>query len=290
MTDKILVVDDELDTLNLAKMILERKGYQVVVASNGEEALEKADFERPDFILLDMVMPGKSGLEVCNILKTQSKTKNIPVVIFTVLGRDVDRKLSKDAGADGHLLKPFTSESLIEEIEKQLEKVRPEKFSHALDLDHTQLRGRKILLEFDPATPYERSVRDFVVECQAYEEVVILLGNKASVIYQSLQGEEGLEFIPIIPQPILTPILETHVGKPIDLICDNLTDLIFSMGFQATYKYVRHTLERLTGHMSTALFLLNPNAHPSNETYSIRSLFSDQVTYGKDGLILIKLT
>jgi CheY-like chemotaxis protein len=290
LADKILVVDDEPDTLNLTKLILERNGHLVVSATNGEEALQKADTERPDLVLLDMVMPGKSGLEVCKMLKAQPKTKLIPVVIFTVLGRDVDRKLSKEAGADGHLLKPFTPDGLIAEIGQQLEKARPEKFSHVLDLDHTRLRGRKMLLEFDPVTPYEREVRDFVVECQAHEEVVVVLGNKASVIYQALQGEEGLEFVPLIPQPILTPVLETHAGKPLALVCDNLTDLIFSLGFQAAYKYIKHTLERLTDHVVTTLFLLNPNAHPSNETYSIRSLFSDQVTYGKEGLIKLKLT
>lgn len=290
MTDRILVVDDEPDTVNLTKMILERKGYNVLSSYNGEEALHKVDSEMPDFIYLDMVMPGKSGLEVCKILKSQPKTKKIPIVMFTALGRDVDKKLSKEAGADGHFLKPFTAEDLIAEIEKHLDLVRPEKFSNALELDHERLRGRKILLELDPATPYERVVRDFVMECQAHEEVIVLLGNKASVIYQALQGEDELEFIPLIPQPILTPILEANTGNPINIICDNLTDHIFSMGFQATYKFVKHTLERLTTSISTGLFLLNPNAHLSNETYSIRSLFSNQIAYGNDGLTKIKLS
>ena len=116
MTDKILIVDDEPDTINLAKMILERKGYHVVSAFTGDEAIQKAESEMPDFIYLDMVMPGKSGLEVCKILKAQSKTKKIPLVMFTALGRDVDKKLSKEAGADGHFLKPFTAEDLIDEI------------------------------------------------------------------------------------------------------------------------------------------------------------------------------
>lgn len=289
MPDKILIVDDEPDTINLAKMILERKGYHVVSASTGDEAIQKAESEMPDFIYLDMVMPGKSGLEVCKILKTQSKTKKIPLVMFTALGRDVDKKLSKEAGADGHFLKPFTAEDLIDEIKKHIELVRLEKFSNALELDHERLRGRKILLEFDPATPFERTVRDFVMECQAHKEVIVLLGNKASVIYQILQGEAGLEFIPLIPQPILTPILESNVGNNVNIICDNLTDLIFSMGFQATYKFVKHTLERLTTAVSTGIFLLNSNAHSSNEAYSIRSLFSDQITYGKDGLKINKL-
>ncbi|WP_287587139.1 response regulator transcription factor [Candidatus Borrarchaeum sp.] len=290
MTDKILIVDDEPDTVNLAKMILERDGYHVISAYNWDDAIKKAESEMPDFIYLDMVMPGKSGLEVCKILKAQPKTKKIPVVMFTALGRDVDKKLSKEAGADGHFLKPFEAEDLIAEIKKHLKFIRPEKFSNTLELDHERLKGRKILLEFDPVVPYERVVRDFVMECQVHEEVIVLLGNKASVVYQTLQKYDGLEFIALIPQPILTPILETNAGTSVNIICDNLTDLIFSMGFQATYKFIKHTLERLTTVLSTALFLLNPKAHPSNETYSIRSLFSDQITFGKDGLTINKLT
>lgn len=290
MKDKILVVDDEPDTVNLTRMILERKGYQVVSASDGDEALLKAETEMPDFIYLDMVMPGKSGLEVCKILKTQRTTKKIPVVMFTALGREVDRKLSSEAGADGHFLKPFTAEDLIAEIEKHIEYLRPEKFSNSLELDHERLRGRKILLEFDPAAPYERIVRDFMMECHSHKEAVVLIGNKSSVLYQTLREDDSLQFIPLIPQPILSPILEENAGNPINIVCDNLTDLIFSMDFQATYKFIKHTLERLTTHISTALFLFNPKAHLSNETYSIRSLFSDQIVHGKDGLTKIKLT
>jgi two-component system response regulator VicR len=113
MPDRVLVVDDERDILNLTKMILERKGYQVIVTPHSDEALSKADAETPDLILLDLVMPGKSGLEVCRILKSQSKTKHIPVVMFTALGRDIDRSLVKEAGADSHFMKPFTAEGLL---------------------------------------------------------------------------------------------------------------------------------------------------------------------------------
>ena len=79
-------------------MILEKEGYWVSSASNGEEALQLLEQHDPDLVLLDLVMPGKSGLEVCEIIKTQARTKNIPVIMFTALGRDVDRKLSAWAG------------------------------------------------------------------------------------------------------------------------------------------------------------------------------------------------
>ncbi|MBM5804957.1 MAG: response regulator [Candidatus Verstraetearchaeota archaeon] len=113
MPNKILVVDDEPDVLNLAKLVLEGAKLSVITASNGKEALMKAEDEMPDLILLDIVMPGKSGLEVCKILKSQPQTRHIPVAIFTVLDRDVDRMLSVEAGADDFLPKPLKPEDLL---------------------------------------------------------------------------------------------------------------------------------------------------------------------------------
>lgn len=124
MTDKILVVDDEADILNLAKTILEEKEFQVVTASDGEEALRKAEAEVPDLVLLDLLMPIKTGLEVCKVMKDHAKTRHIPVVIFTVHGRDIDRRKATEAGCDGYITKPFTSEVLIAEVKQHLEKAR----------------------------------------------------------------------------------------------------------------------------------------------------------------------
>lgn len=125
MVKKILVADDELDIRNLAKIILEKNGYQVSLAANGAEALQKAENELPDLILLDVVMPAKSGWEVCKTLKSQTKTKHIPIVIFTVLstllGDDVSRKHADEAGCDGYLAKPFNTNQLLTEVKKHLD-------------------------------------------------------------------------------------------------------------------------------------------------------------------------
>ncbi len=112
--DRIMVVDDEPDIVNLVSKILQKAGYWVSSASTGDQALEAIETEAPDLILLDLVMPGKSGLEVCKILKSQPKTKDIPVIMFTALGRDVDRNLSSWAGADAHITKPFERTGIAE--------------------------------------------------------------------------------------------------------------------------------------------------------------------------------
>ena len=123
MPDRILIADDEPDLLNAAKIMLERGGYQVVEATNGDEALERAISENPDLIILDVVMPGKSGIDVCKILKEKPETRSIPILIYTVLGREEEKKLSKEAGADGFLVKPFTPDDLVAIVKKHLERV-----------------------------------------------------------------------------------------------------------------------------------------------------------------------
>jgi DNA-binding response OmpR family regulator len=125
--NKILVVDDEFILRDLMRTVLEEEGFSVITASDGEEALAKANNEMPDLILLDLMMPGKSGLEVCKILKSQSKTRRIPVVMSTVLGREVDRVLTKEAGAEAHFMKPFSALALVTEVKRQLEAAREPK-------------------------------------------------------------------------------------------------------------------------------------------------------------------
>ncbi len=120
MAAKILVVDDEPAIRELAQMILGDNGYSVVTAKDGTDALRKTEEEMPDLIFLDVVMPGISGLEVCRILKSQANTRSIPIVMFTVLGRDYDVKAAEAAKCDGYFLKPFTPEGILAEAKRCL--------------------------------------------------------------------------------------------------------------------------------------------------------------------------
>jgi len=120
---KILVVDDEPDILELARLMLESQGYMVATESSGEDALRSVDADRPDLVLLDAVMPGLSGLDVCRRLKRGKETRGIPVVMFTALGPEVDLMLEDDVKADGYLLKPFTRKQLLDKVENLLDQV-----------------------------------------------------------------------------------------------------------------------------------------------------------------------
>lgn len=290
MPDRILITDDEPDILDLARMVLENAAFQVTTATNDEEALLKVEAEMPDLILLDLVMPGKSGLEICNILKNKTRTKHIPIIMFTALGRDVDRKLGADAGADGHFTKPFTSNTLIAEIQKHLIKARGEKFSKQLGIDHGRLVGKKVLLEFDPSTPYTRLVRDFALECTNHNEAVIVLTKRGSAVRQAVEGEKDVELIEVAPDLMFSFILQKHEEQPLSLVYDNLTDLALSTNPQTAYKFASNATERLSDPKITALFLLNPAAHDSKDVYSLKGLFSSQATIGREGIGNIRIT
>jgi pilus assembly protein CpaE len=83
MPEKILIIDDDVDTLKLVGLMLQRQGYQIAAASNGKQGLEQAEADIPDLILLDVMMPGMDGYEVARQLRANSETVNIPILMFT---------------------------------------------------------------------------------------------------------------------------------------------------------------------------------------------------------------
>jgi len=119
---KILVVDDEEDVLSLTRIMLESKEYRVTTANSGEEALTIIANDKPDLVLLDVVMPGVHGLDVCRTLKRDESTRHIPVVMFTALGSGVYLMLAEEDKADGYIGKPFTSKTLLDLVERLLKK------------------------------------------------------------------------------------------------------------------------------------------------------------------------
>jgi DNA-binding response OmpR family regulator len=283
-----MVVDDELNIRNLAKMILEGEGYQVITASDGAEAIQKAEDEMPDLILLDVVMPEKSGLDACKFLKSNTKTKHITIVMCTVLGRDADKRLSNKVGADGHFIKPFKSEEILTVVKQHLVQARVNKFSGQLGLEYSRIKGKKILMEFDPSTPYERLVRNFVIESIYHDEKTIILTKKGSAIQQTIDGDEGIELINLTSQTMLSPIIKKYPKESISLVYDSLTDFVLLTNPKSAYGFAQDSLKLLSDPRITAIFLLNPSAHEQLVASSFRGVFSNQIVYGKDGIINIR--
>ena len=113
---KILVVDDEIYIVHILDFSLGMEGYEVITALDGEQALEKARAEKPDLIVLDIMMPKLDGYETCKMLKGEDGTREIPVILLSAKGRNVDQKIGFEVGADDYITKPFSPRKLVERI------------------------------------------------------------------------------------------------------------------------------------------------------------------------------
>ncbi len=114
--EKILVVDDEEDILELVRYNLFKNGYQVTCVSSGELAMQKLKEETPHMILLDLMLPGVDGLDVCRSLRSNPATMNIPIIMITAKGEDADIVTGLELGADDYLTKPFSPRVLLARI------------------------------------------------------------------------------------------------------------------------------------------------------------------------------
>jgi len=113
---KILVVDDEIYIVHILDFSLGMEGYEVITALDGEQAVERAVAEKPDLIVLDIMMPKLDGYETCRILKKEATTRDIPVILLSAKGRNIDQKIGFEVGADDYITKPFSPRKLVERI------------------------------------------------------------------------------------------------------------------------------------------------------------------------------
>lgn len=109
----ILVVDDEKDIVKLLEYNLQKEGYAALIARTGEEGLELARQKKPDLVILDLMLPGMDGLEVCKILKNDKATKNIPILMLTAKGSEIDQVVGLEIGANDYVPKPFSVKVLL---------------------------------------------------------------------------------------------------------------------------------------------------------------------------------
>ena len=125
MTPFILVVEDEDALSTLLQYNLDKEGYDVVVAADGEEALTLVSERLPDIIILDWMLPKISGIEVCRRLRQRSQSRNVPIIMLTARGEESDRIRGLDTGADDYMTKPFSMTELTARIRAVLRRIRP---------------------------------------------------------------------------------------------------------------------------------------------------------------------
>jgi len=121
MNELIVVADDEPNILISLEFLLKRAGYRVVLARNGDEALAAVQRERPALALLDVMMPGKSGLEVCQAVRADDGLAGVRILMLTAKGRETDVAKGLALGADAYMTKPFATKALVEQVRSLLE-------------------------------------------------------------------------------------------------------------------------------------------------------------------------
>ena len=119
---KVLIVDDEKDMVYAVRLQLEANGYEVLETNDGQGALDKTRKEKPDVIILDLMIPKVDGYKVCRTLKFDKKYKKIPIIIFTARAQKADEQLGFEVGADAYITKPFDPKMLLEKIKELLNK------------------------------------------------------------------------------------------------------------------------------------------------------------------------
>ena len=120
MTNKVLIADDEPNILISLEYLMKREGYEVHVARDGVEALDVLRRERPRLVLLDVMMPGKSGFEVCQELRADEALQGTLVLMLTAKGRDTDVAKGLAMGADAYMTKPFSTKELVQKVRDML--------------------------------------------------------------------------------------------------------------------------------------------------------------------------
>ncbi len=123
---KIVIIEDERDLAELLAFNLEKEGWQTIIALDGRTGFERVTTELPDMVILDLMLPEMSGIEVCKLLRKQERTAAIPIIMVTAKGEEIDRVVGFEVGADDYLVKPFSSRELLLRIKAILRRSNPE--------------------------------------------------------------------------------------------------------------------------------------------------------------------
>jgi DNA-binding response OmpR family regulator len=128
----VLIVDDEREIRELLRYNLEKQGYRVLLAKDGEEGLARVFATHPDLVLLDLLLPGLNGLEVLREVRAEPSTRDTPVLLLTARGAEMDKLLGFERGADDYITKPFSPREVLARVDAVLRRARPEKDQAAL--------------------------------------------------------------------------------------------------------------------------------------------------------------
>ncbi|MGN6399557.1 MAG: response regulator transcription factor [Flavisolibacter sp.] len=145
---KVLIADDEPDIVEILKYNLEKEGYTVVTAKDGDEALDKARLTQPDLIVLDMMMPRKNGMEVCEILRAQAAFKDTLIMFLTALSDEATQLKGFSTGADDYVSKPVSTNVFVSKVNALFRRVKKSE-SKIITVDNLIIDPEKFIVEFE---------------------------------------------------------------------------------------------------------------------------------------------
>ena len=170
---KILIADDEPDILEILSFNLKAEGYEVTTAKNGDEALEKANAVKPDLIILDVMMPGKNGLETCNILRANSKFAATLIIFLTAMNDESSEIKGLETGADDYITKPVSPKVLISKVNALFRRIAKE--------DHTVIEVGDFKIDREKYIVYYQGTE--IILARKEFELVALLASKPGKVF-----------------------------------------------------------------------------------------------------------
>ncbi|QCX32566.1 response regulator transcription factor [Caloramator sp. E03] len=172
--EKILIIDDESNIVELIKYNLEMNGYKILYAFDGNEGLKIAKDEKPDLILLDVMLPGIDGFEMCKLIKKDKEIEQIPIIMLTAKGEEFDKILGLELGADDYITKPFSVRELLARIKAILRRNKKEESTKVLKFDN-------LVIDFDKHEVL-KSGNKVDLTLKEFELLKILILNKGKVL------------------------------------------------------------------------------------------------------------
>lgn len=172
-TRKILIADDEPDILEIIQFNLQQEGYEVVTAKNGDEAIEKAKKSKPELIILDIMMPGKNGIEVCNLLRMMPDFKETLIIFLTAMSDETTEIKGLETGADDYLTKPISPKVLLSKVNALFRRLHKEE-SSTIKVGDMEIDREKYLVKLNG---------DDIILARKEFELLALLASKPGKVF-----------------------------------------------------------------------------------------------------------
>lgn len=189
--EKILIVDDEEHIIELLKFNLANAGYKVISANNGINALEIAKEEKPTLILLDLMLPGLDGFEVCKEVKKNKDTQNTSIIMLTAKGEEIDKILGLELGADDYITKPFSVRELLARVKAVLRRTHPSR-----EIQNNSYESQGLKIDFER---HEVFINDKKIELtlKEFDLLKILIKNRGKILQRETLLDKiwGYEYI-----------------------------------------------------------------------------------------------